>query len=210
MLSPAIEIESPFQSLIRVTSSCSLQHTPMVLTQVIQSCFVCDDACCSAAALLWQFMSTRQSLKLHRCRLPWRRSSSTMRGSMVALHMLCFISTYWHMVSQQPALATTPTVSVCVFVSQIRRSSFSSLLSLLSYMHLPDICPNMYRNRTLDVPIVYWNCTAYAPKLHKQNWHVPNTTSSVPQTEICRSRPPFVPKVSCTDMDPTPSKLRDC
>jgi len=134
-------------------------------------------------------MSTRhrQSLTLRRCRLTWRRSSSTMRGSTVALHMLYFISTHWYMVSQQPALATTQIVSAYVFDSQIHRSSLSSLLSILSYMHLPDICPNMYRNRILDVPIVYRNRTAYVPKLHKQNCNVPNMTS-------------FVPKLRCAEV----------
>jgi len=45
----------------------------------------------------------------------------------------------------------------------------------------------VYRNPTLAVPTVYRNCTAYVPKLHMQNCHVPNATSTVPNltcTEI--------------------------
>ena len=45
----------------------------------------------------------------------------------------------------------------------------------------------VYRNRTLAVLTVYRNCTAYVPKLHRQNWHVPNATS-------------FVPKLTCTEI----------
>jgi len=47
--------------------------------------------------------------------------------------------------------------------------------------------PNMYQNRTLDVPTVYRNCSAYVPKLHRQNCHVPNATS-------------FVLKLTCTEI----------
>jgi len=63
--------------------------------------------------------------------------------------------------------------------------------------------PNMYQNRTLDVPTVYRNCSAYVPKLHRQNCHVPNATSFVLKLTCTEIVPPFVPKVSCTDMDPT-------
>ena len=101
--------------------------------------------------------------------------------------MFRFISTQWHTVSQQPALATTPSVSVYVFVSQIHQSSFSSLLSILSYMHYAAYLISV-QTCTKIVLMMYRLCTEIAscisridmywtrPHLYR-NWDVPKSST---------------------------------
>jgi len=121
------------------------------------------------------------SLKLHSCRLTLRRSSTIGRFAHVTLHFCSMV--YIHCVSKK-------TVTLRL-MSEISVSRACTEIVLLLYQLCTEIVLPMYRS-CIQAELT---CTEH----------------DLDCTEIYmyRNRPPFVPKVSCTDMDPTPSSYSD-